>query len=262
MDLKGRNALVTGSTRGLGMACARALYDAGASVMLCARSSDVGERVMKSFEDGDRIGFVGGDATDPADAARFVDATTERFGALDILINNVGGVTGNAMGPFVDVTAGSWTDMFELNVHSAFFVTQRALPRMVERNWGRVINMSSVEGKQGFAGQCAYTATKHALLGLTKALAQEVGQAGVTVNALCPGLCATETMKDMDALRVHSEAIGMTPEQLIATFANKTAIKRLIEPAEVGAMALFLCSDTAASITGTELSIDGGQASY
>src|SRR5262249_5552599 len=124
------------------------------------------------------------------------------------------------------------------------------------------VNMSSVEGKQGFPGQCAYVATKHALLGITKSLAHEVGALGVTVNALCPGLCATETMKDMDELRVHSEKIGLEPEELISVFAEKTAIKRLIEPEEVAALVVFLCSDAAAAITGAQLSVDGGQASY
>ncbi|HKE74441.1 MAG TPA: SDR family NAD(P)-dependent oxidoreductase [Acidimicrobiales bacterium] len=262
MDLKGRSALVTGSTKGLGLACARALYDAGASVLLTGRHADLGEQALALFDDDSRVGYLAGDATHADDVDRFVDGANERFGALDILVNNVGGVTGNAMGPFVEVTDETWLDMFTLNVHAAFHATRRALPAMVERGWGRVINMSSVEGKQGFPGQAAYVTTKHALVGMTKAVAHEVGASGVTVNALCPGLCATETMKDMDALRVHSEQLGLTPEALIEVFAQKTAIKRLIEPEEVGAMALFLCSDAGAAITGTQLSIDGGQAAY
>jgi 3-hydroxybutyrate dehydrogenase len=257
--LEGRIALVTGGTSGLGQAIATAGVRHGASVAIVARDEQRGEAVLADIGS-DRAMFVPGDVTARADVDRVFDEVTARFGSVDVLINNVGGVTGNAMGPFVDVTEQSWLDMFALNVHAAFHCTQRALPAMLAAGWGRILNMSSVEGKEGMGGLVAYSAAKHALNGLTKAVAREVGTTGITVNSLCPGLCATEGV--ISGSEAHAAGIGMTVEQLLASFTDRTAIKRLITLDEVAEAAVFLCSAAASGITGVQLSVDGGQSSY
>lgn len=256
--LQGRIALVTGGTRGLGFAIARALLDCGATVVLTGRS-DEGCAAAAGRLASPEVSFLTGDAMVGSDVRSWVAGTEALHGRLDILVNNVGGVVGNAMGAFTDVSPNSWEEMFSLNVHSAFHATQAALPGMVARGFGRVINMSSVEGKQGSPGLAAYTATKHALNGLSKAVAHEVGTAGVTVNALCPGLCATEGVL---ASADHAASIGMTMDELLSAFTSKTAIKRLVQPAEVAALAVFLASDAASAMTGLTLSVDGGQSPF
>lgn len=257
--LEGKVALVTGSTRGLGFAIAAAYVAEGATVVVTGRTEQGCRDAIARLDPGDRASFVVGDASTANGAHALVDHAIVAYGRIDVLVNNIGGVVGNAMGPFLDVTTETWAGMFDLNIHSMFHTTQRAVPAMVERGTGRVINMSSVEGKEGAPGLVAYSTTKHAVCGFTKALAHELGTTGVTVNALCPGLCATEGVLAAEA---HAASVGMSLDELLSSFTGKTAVKRLIQPAEVAALAVFLAGDAASAITGATLSVDGGQSAY
>ena len=146
------------------------------------------------------------------------------------------------------------------NVYSTFWATRRALAGMIERRWGRVINISSTEGKVGKPVFSAYTAAKHAVNGMTKSVAQEVGTQGITVNAICPGLVITDIVRDNGP--ATAEAMGMTFEEMVDLFAQESALKRPISVEEVAAVAVLLASDAGAGITGATISVDGGTAPY
>jgi NAD(P)-dependent dehydrogenase (short-subunit alcohol dehydrogenase family) len=171
-DLDNKTAVITGGTDGLGLAIARAFIEAGAQVVVSGRDVERSKRASEQL--GETFTWVQGDATDREDVERLLKTALAR-GGVDILVNNVGANIGNALGPFVDVTAQSWEATFATNVHSAFLITQRVLPKMTDQGWGRILMMSSVEGKEGRAGMVTYAATKHALGGMVKALAHEVG---------------------------------------------------------------------------------------
>ena len=164
------------------------------------------------------------------------------------------------MQPTAALTDEEFDFCMKVNVYSTFWGSGRVLPGMVERGWGRIINISSVEGKHGKPVFTAYTAAKHAINGMTKSMAQEVGEAGVTVNAICPGLIITDIVKQSGP--ATAEAMGMTFDEMVAMFASDSAIKRPNTVEEVAAMAVLLASETGGGITGAQLSVDGGTAQY
>ncbi|MGE0621567.1 MAG: SDR family NAD(P)-dependent oxidoreductase [Pseudomonadales bacterium] len=256
MQLKGRTAAITGGTAGIGLAIAKSFLAEGARVGLMARDSKRGREVA------DRLGkdalFVAGDATSQADVEGFVDAVGKGLGSVDILVNNAGGASD--LQPIVSISDAEWDLVMKWNLYSTFWATRRALPGMVERGWGRVINISSVEGKHGKAVFTAYTTAKHAINGMTKAVAREVGTAGVTVNAICPGLVITDIVKRTGP--ATAKAMGMTFDEMVAAFSADAAIQRPVTVEEVAAVALLLASDAGGGITGALLSVDGGTAQY
>jgi len=170
----------------------------------------------------DRVLFVAGDATVQAEVEGFVDAAADKWGRLDVLVNNAGGATD--LQPLVKVSDEAWDHVIKWNLYSTFWATRRALPAMIERGWGRVLNVSSVEGKHGKPVFTAYTTAKHAINGLTKSVAREVGTAGVTVNALCPGLVITDIVRQNGP--ATAEAMGMTFDEMVASFAKDCALER------------------------------------
>lgn len=176
-----------------------------------------------------------------------------------MLINNAGGAKNLA--PVVDLTDAEWDLVMRWNLYSTFWATRRALKYMIPRRWGRIINISSIEGKQGKAVFTPYTTAKHAINGMTKSVAQEVGALGITVNAICPGLVLTD-MITAEAPAV-AESMGMSFEQFVSTqFTDRSAIKRPNTVEEVAAVALLLGSEAGAGITGANISVDGGTTSY
>ena len=193
-----------------------------------------------------------------ADVEGFVDATVERFGTIDVLVNNAGGA--GDLRPLVDLSDESFDVAMKWNVYSTFWATRRALPTMIEKGSGRIINISSVEGKQGKPVFTAYTTAKHAVNGMTKSLAREVGTMGITVNSICPGLVITDIVRDNGP--ATAEAMGMTFDEMIELFSAESALKRPNTVEEVAAVALLLASDAGAGITGANLSVDGGTAQY
>lgn len=258
MKLENKVAAVTGGSAGIGRAIAEAFLNEGAKVTIMARNADKANAVVAEIGAGDRLTFIQGDAMIQADVESFVDKTVATYGSVDILVNNAGGAYD--LKPLVEMSDEAWDDVIKWNLYSTFWGTRRALKTMLANKWGRVINISSVEGKHGKAVVTAYTAAKHAVNGLTKSVAQEVGTEGVTVNAICPGIIITDIVKDSGP--ETAKAMGITFDELIAMYTQESAIKRPNLVTEVAAAAVLLASEDGAGITGTNFSIDGGTAQY
>jgi 3-hydroxybutyrate dehydrogenase len=257
-ELDGRVAVITGGTRGIGRAIAEAFVRDGASVVINGRDVAKGQRAVDEMAAGDRVHFVPGDACIKEDCEGLIDATVARYGRLDILVNNAGGSVNNA--PVAELTDEAMEFALKVNLWSTFWCSRRALGHMIPQQWGRIMNISSVEGKVGKPGLATYVTGKHAVNGLTKALAHEVGTLGITVNALCPGAIETDMMKDEGGKA--AESMGMKYEDLLAWFASESAIQRLNEVEDVALIATLLASEAGAGITGSLISIDGGSAPY
>ena len=258
MKLDGKIAAITGGTAGIGRGIAEAFLAEGASVALMARNEKKAQKALDEIGAGDRAIFIAGDAMVQPDVEGFVDKVAEHFGTLDILVNNAGGA--GDLVPMVDLTDEAFDGAMKWNVYATFWATRRALRTMIGKEHGRVINISSMEGKHGKPVFTAYTAAKHAILGLTKSLAREVGTQGITVNSICPGLVITDIIKDSGP--ATAEAMGMTFDEMVAMFSEEAAIKRPNTIEEIAAMALLLASPEGAGITGASLSVDGGTAQY
>ncbi len=258
MQLEGKVAAITGGTAGIGLGIARAYLAEGATVALMARNQAKAEAVLAELDAGERCIFVGGDAMVQADVEGFVDTAGEKLGAVDILVNNAGGA--GDLQPLVELSDATFDECMKWNVYSTFWATRRALPNMLANGWGRIINISSVEGKIGKPVFTAYSTAKHAINGMTKALAQEVGAAAVTVNAICPGLVITDIVKDNGP--ATAEAMGISFDEMVEMFAQEAAIKRPNTVEEVAAMAVLLASEAGGGITGAMLNVDGGTAPY
>ena len=255
--LTGRTALVTGSTSGIGLAIARALAQAGAKVMLSgSRPAAEAEalRAALAEETGAEIGYTAADLTDGAGARGLVEATLAAFGQLDILVNNAGMQHVAAVDVFPDE---KWDALIALNLSSVFHTTKAALPAMKARGWGRIVNIASAHGLVASPYKSAYTASKHAVVGFTKAVALEVAEEGITCNALCPGYVRTPLVEKQvaDQAKVHN----LPPERVIReVILAAQPTKEFVEADEVAAYAVFLCSQAGRSVTGSAPLIDGG----
>jgi NAD(P)-dependent dehydrogenase (short-subunit alcohol dehydrogenase family) len=256
--LDGRVACVTGGTRGIGLAIAKAFLDEGARVVVNGRDPAKAARSIAELGAGDRVHFIAGDVKQRADCEAVVDGTVEHFGAIDVLVANAGGASNHA--PVAQLTDEAMDDALRWNFWHTFWTMRRALNHMIPRQWGRIISVSSVEGKAGKPGIATYVAAKHAINGLTKSAAKEVGTLGITVNALCPGAIETDVM--MAEGPGAAEAMGLTYQGLLDVFAQEAATKRLNECEDVALVAVLLASDAGAGITGSMISIDGGTAPY
>ena len=258
MKLEGRVAAVTGGSAGIGRGIAEAYLAEGASVAVMARNAEKAEKMLAEVGAGDRLIFVQGDAMDQASVEGFVDQTAAHFGRVDILINNAGGA--GDLQPTISLSDESFDECMKWNVYSTFWGTRRALKYMTEQSWGRIINISSMEGKHGKPVLTAYTTAKHAINGMTKSVAREVGTQGVTVNAICPGLVITDIVRDNGPNT--AEAMGMTFDEMVDLFSREAAIERPNTVEEVAAVAVLLASDLGGGITGALMSVDGGTAQY
>ncbi len=258
MKLEGKIAAITGGTAGLGRGIAEAFLAEGASVALMARNPDKGAHVLDELGADDRAIFIAGDVMKQGDVESSIDKVTEHFGHLDILVNNAGGA--GDLQPLNMLSDQAFDEAMKWNVYSTFWATRRALPQMLDNTWGRVINMSSMEGKHGKPVFTAYTAAKHAVIGMTKSLAREVGTQGITANCICPGLVITDIIKNSGP--ATAKAMGMEFDDMIDMFAAEAAIKRPNTVAEIAAVALLLASEEGGGITGAAISVDGGTAQY
>ena len=258
MQLAGRVAAITGGTAGIGYGIAEAYLAQGAKVAIMARNPQKGADALKRLAADDNGFFFAGDVMQQADVEGFVEATVEKFGAIDVLVNNAGGA--GDLQPLVELTDETFDETMKWNVYSTFWATRRALQHMLPKQWGRIINISSTEGKVGKPVFTAYSTAKHAINGMTKAVAQEVGAQGITVNAICPGLIVTDIVKANGP--ATAEAMGMSFEEMIAMFAQESALKRPNTVEEVAALAVLLASEAGGGITGGTLSVDGGTAPY
>ena len=260
--LEGKVACITGGTRGIGRATAEAFVREGASVVVNGRSPEKGEQAVAemraSLDAGDRVHFLGGDVKSREGCEAIVNGTVDHYGRIDILFANAGGASNHA--PVVDLTDEAMQDSLEWNFWHTFWTMQTALKHMIPQESGRSITMSSVEGKVGKPAISIYVAAKHAINGLTKSAAQEVGPLGITVNSVCPGAIETDIM--MAEGPAAAEAMGMDYQGLLDVFAQESAIKRLNETSDVAEVCVLLASDAGAGITGSMISIDGGTAPY
>ncbi len=258
MKLEGRVAAVTGGSAGIGRGIAEAYLAEGASVAVMARNAEKAEKMLAEVGAGDRLIFIQGDAMDQASVEGFVDQTAAHFGRVDILINNAGGA--GDLQPTISLSDESFDECMKWNVYSTFWGTRRALKYMTEQSWGRIINISSMEGKHGKPVLTAYTTAKHAINGMTKSVAREVGTQGITVNAICPGLVITDIVRDNGPNT--AAAMGMTFDEMVDLFSKEAAIERPNTVEEVAAVAVLLASDLGGGITGALMSVDGGTAQY
>jgi NAD(P)-dependent dehydrogenase (short-subunit alcohol dehydrogenase family) len=258
MLLKDKVAAITGGTAGIGLGIAEAFLAEGAKVALMARNEEKAARVIDALNAGDRAVFVRGDAMVQDDIEGFVDQVVEKFGCVDILVNNAGGA--GDLQPLAELSDEAFDEAMKWNVYSTFWASRRALKPMLEQGWGRIINISSTEGKVGKPVLTAYATAKHAVNGMTKSLAQEVGTAGITANAICPGLIITDIVRDNGPRT--AEAMGMSFDEMVELFSQESAIKRPNTVEEVAATAVLLASDAGAGITGAMFSVDGGTAPY
>lgn len=258
MKLAGKIAAITGGTAGMGRGIAEAFLAEGAKVALFARNADKGAKVLEEMGAGANGLFVAGDVMNQSDLEGFVDQAIAHFGTLDILVNNAGGA--GDLQPLVNLSDHAFDEAMKWNVYSTFWASRRALPTMLGKGDGRIINISSMEGKHGKAVLTAYSAAKHAVNGMTKSLAREVGAQGVTVNAICPGIVITDIIKNNGP--ATAKAMGLEFEEMIDLFAQEAAIKRPNTVEEVAAVAVLLASEAGAGITGQQISVDGGTAQY
>lgn len=259
MKLDGRVAAITGGTQGIGYAIAEIFLREGASVALMGRSQANGEAALKQLGAGDRARFFAGDVMQQESIEAFIDDAAAHYGRLDILVNNAGGADG--LGQRLDgLTNEVWNNVMDWNLTSTFYGMRRGLQHMLPNKYGRIINISSVEGKHGKAIVTPYVVAKHAINGLTKCVAKEYGTDGITVNAICPGLIITEVVKRTGP--ATAEGMGLTFQGMVDLFTAESAIKRPNTVEEVAAVALLLASDAGAGITGALYSVDGGTAAY
>lgn len=242
--LAGKVAVVTGAARGIGRAIAVALAQQGAAVVVNfrERAEAAAEVVRTAKEAGSDAIAVQGDVSDEAEARAVVEAGVERWGSVDILVNNAGVAH---YGLLLDTTVEQWDRLMSVHLRGAFNCTKAALPRMIRRGYGRIINIASVWGLVGAANEVAYSTAKAGLIGFTKALAKEVGRGGITVNAVAPGVIETDMLS------------GLSPEEK-AALADATPVGRLGSPEDVAGIVAYLASPAGAFVTGQVIGADGG----
>ena len=257
-QLDGRVACVTGGTRGIGLAIARAYVAEGAQVVINGRDAAKAQVSIDELDAGDNVHFIAGDVKIREDCEAIIEGTVKRYGRIDILVPNAGG--GSNYAPVAQMTDESMQDGLLWNFWHTFWTMRAALNHMIPQGWGRIIAMSSVEGKVGKPAISSYVVSKHAINGLVKSAAKEVGTMGITVNAVCPGAIETDVMLAQGP--GAAEAMGMTYEGLLEMFASESAVKRLNDVEDVAIVAVLLASDAGAGITGSLISIDGGTSPY
>ena len=255
--LKGKTALVTGSTSGIGLATARALAQDGANVMLNgfgdkAQIEKIRVGIEKDF--GVKAGYSPADMARPAEIADMIRTTENEFGSLDVLVNNAGI---QHVANIEEFPIEKWDAIIAINLSSSFHTIRAAVPGMKARKWGRIINIASAHGLVASVQKVAYVSAKHGLVGLTKVVAMETANAGVTCNAICPGWVRTPLVE------AQIEALGKRDniafeEAAVKLLEEKQPSRRFVEIEQIAAITVFLCSDAASNITGATLPVDGG----
>ena len=243
-DLAGKIAVVTGGSRGIGRATSIALAKAGAQVLVNYRSNEeAAKETLRLIEEaGGRAELLGFDVADPDSVADAIKDAIARYGGIDILVNNAGISIDQLL---LRVSAKDLEMTWATNVNGAVFCAKACIRSMMKKRWGRIINLSSVVGESGNAGQVVYSASKAALLGLTRSLAREYASRGITVNAVAPGFIETDMTADL-------------PDAAQQGIVDQTPLGRIGRPEEVAAAVVFLASEEASYITGQVIRVNGG----
>lgn len=255
MELKDKVAVVTGGESGIGRAMALAFAREGADVVVAGLGREPGEAVAQEVRRcGRRALFVPTDVTQSGMVAAMTAKALETFGAIDILVNNAGV---QHLSPIVDLREEDWDRVVNVLLKGTFLCSKAALPSMIAKNGGRIINISSAHGKIGSPFKAPYVAAKHAVIGFTKVLALETAGYNITANCICPGYVRTALVENQvrDQARLHGVTEAVVTEKV---FFKEVAQKRFIEEEEVAALAVYLGSDDARGITGQAISLDGG----
>ncbi|MGW1564417.1 3-oxoacyl-ACP reductase FabG [Streptomyces sp. NPDC002144] len=255
-----RVAVVTGATSGIGLAVAKELGAQGHRVYIGARNAEnVSTTVKQLREQGVRVDGSPVDVRSGAEVQRFVRAAVDAFGTIDVLVNNAGRSGG---GVTADITDELWDDVIDTNLNSVFRMTREVLNTggMRDKKWGRIINIASTAGKQGVVLGAPYSASKHGVVGFTKALGNELAPTGITVNAVCPGY--VETPMAQRVRQGYADAYDTTEEAILEKFQAKIPLGRYSTPEEVAGLVAYLASDTAASITSQALNVCGGLGNF
>jgi 3-hydroxybutyrate dehydrogenase len=253
--LNGKVALITGGGRGIGRAIALAFARAGARIVVAARTAAQVEQVAAEIGNG-AIAIVC-DVSNSESVTQMCAQTREQLGDVDILVNNAGIAESSTI---VTTTDDFWARHLAINLSGTFYCTRAALPAMLDKKWGRVINIASIAGKVGAPYIAAYAASKHGVMGLTRSVALEVAAAGVTVNAICPGYVDTE-MVTRGIERITTRT-GRSADEALEALKKMSPQNRLATAEEVAAVALLLASDEGRGINGQGINVDGGSIFY
>ncbi len=255
--LSGKTALVTGSTSGIGLGIAHALAAQGANIVFngfgdAAAIAELQQQTASQF--GVQTAYSGADMTKPAEIEKMMHDTITQFDGVDILVNNAGI---QYVANVEDFPADRWDAIIAINLSSAFHTSHFALPKMKEKNWGRIINVASAHGLVASAGKSAYVASKHGIVGLTKVIALENAHTGITANAICPGWVLTPLVqKQVDArAAANNIPVEQAKRELLL---EKQPSGEFVTPEQLGALAVFLCSDAASQVRGSAWNMDGG----
>ena len=255
--LTGKTAIVTGSTSGIGLGIARALAADGADILLngFGNPPEIGRlRQEMAAQYGVRVAYCGADMTRAADIDRMIETANRELGRIDIVVNNAGI---QHVAPVQEFPPERWNAMIAINLTAPFLITRAVLPQMLDRDWGRLINIASVHGLVASAGKSAYVASKHGIMGLTKAVALETATTGVTCNAICPGWVLTPLVQEqIDALAEREQLSN--EEASVKLLGDKQPSQTFTSPEQLGALVLYLCSDAACNMRGVGLPMDGG----
>ena len=255
--LNGKHALVTGSTSGIGLAIARTLAGAGATITLNGLGDAAeNDKLRQSIESEFKVeaSFSPADMTKAAEIVRMIADAERRFGTIDILINNAGI---QHVSPIADFPPEKWDAVIAINLSSSFHTIRAAVPGMKRKKWGRIVNIASAHGLVASAEKVAYVAAKHGLVGMTKSVAIELANDGITCNAICPGWVLTDLVQRQIESRAKSAGQSV-PEAEKILLSEKQPMHAFTTPESIGELALFLCGDAARTITGASYSIDGG----
>jgi 3-hydroxybutyrate dehydrogenase len=251
MPLNGRHALVTGGGRGIGRAIARALTAAGATVTITGRTES---QLIETVGAGDAEGYAILDVTEETAVLHAFRKAAAGHGPIDILVANAGAAES---APFLKADSAMFRRMLDVNLMGVAHACRAALPDMITRGRGRIITIASIAGLKGYAYVSAYVAAKHAVVGLTRALALENAASGLTVNAICPGYVETDMVAG--GLAAISAKTGKSKDEALVAMLRDNPLKRLIKPEEVAAACVWLASDEAAAVNGAVIPITGGE---